>query len=270
MSRGPGRVERAIHDLIDKHPEGAWTTADLCRLIYPTDSRVEKKHRVAVIRAAKTITDKTGDRYRDWHMRRAGVAGRAVALFNSANVMSYSLARLKCESSWFNRTEEQLLKSYDPAAITTNSSYPAAVGIAMPGSTLPSATAITRQPRSLQPNNSVKLPRCSAVSEKARQQVMSRPLRVLKYAGGRTCAVVPSSISSWKRSSFRETNLLKILLSSGNIPPCRYSRLHAAMRPAVPGRRCVAISGRETPGCQRRRDRAQAALARAWASPCRS
>ena len=114
MSRGPGRIERAIHDLFDKHPEGAWTTADLCRLIYPAANRVEKKHRVAVIRAAKTITDKTGDRYRDWHMWRAGVTGRTVTLFNYTSVMSYGLARLKCETSWFNRTEDELLEQLRP------------------------------------------------------------------------------------------------------------------------------------------------------------
>lgn len=114
MSRGPGRIERAILDLIDKHPEGAWTTEDLCRLIYPTANHVEKKHRVAVIRAVDTILGKAGDQHCDWHMRQAGVGGRAVALFNSASVMSYSLARLKCESGWLNRTEEQLLKQLQP------------------------------------------------------------------------------------------------------------------------------------------------------------
>ncbi len=42
MSRGPGRVERAIYNLIEDHPDGAWTTEDLCRLIYPTANCVEK------------------------------------------------------------------------------------------------------------------------------------------------------------------------------------------------------------------------------------
>ena len=41
MSRGPGRIERALYDLFEEHPEGAWTTADLCRLIYPTANRVD-------------------------------------------------------------------------------------------------------------------------------------------------------------------------------------------------------------------------------------
>ena len=124
MSRGPGRIERAIYDLFEKHPEGAWTTEDLCRLIYPTANRVEKKHRVAVLRAVKTIMDKTDDRYRDWTCWQAETTGRSLVLFNHANVMSYALARLKlnfCNSyasvrtrAYRRETEEGLLEKLQP------------------------------------------------------------------------------------------------------------------------------------------------------------
>ena len=126
MSRGPGRIERTIYDLFDKHPEGAWTTEDLCRLIYPATNRVEKKHRVAVIRAMKKTTGKTDDRYRDLTCWQAETTGRTLVLFNNANVMSYGLARLKtdnypsyvcCKSSrdsWLVETEEELLKRIQP------------------------------------------------------------------------------------------------------------------------------------------------------------
>ena len=122
MSRGPGRIERAIVDLIEKYPEGAWTTEDLCRLIYPTANRVEKKHRVAVIRAMRATTNKADDRYRDWRPLIAGTTGRTWILHNHANVMSYSLARIKAYnyrqwdgSAWVaGRTEEELLKRLQP------------------------------------------------------------------------------------------------------------------------------------------------------------
>jgi hypothetical protein len=57
MSKGPGRIQQCIADLIRAQPEGAWTTAALCRHIYdlPVDDMVEKKHRVAVIRAIRQM-----------------------------------------------------------------------------------------------------------------------------------------------------------------------------------------------------------------------
>ena len=114
MSRGPGRIERAIHDLFDKHPEGAWTTEDLCRVIYPTANRVEKKHRVAVIRAMKKIAGKADDQYRDWLSLVASSTGRTWVLHNFTNVMSYGLARLKADNGWNPKTEEKLLERLQP------------------------------------------------------------------------------------------------------------------------------------------------------------
>ena len=54
MSRGPGRIERAIRALFDANPDAAFTTDDLCRACYPA-RRVEHKHRVAVWRAAHNV-----------------------------------------------------------------------------------------------------------------------------------------------------------------------------------------------------------------------
>ena len=42
MSRGRGRVQRAILDLIAANPDGAWSTDDLCEIIYPTPKGVER------------------------------------------------------------------------------------------------------------------------------------------------------------------------------------------------------------------------------------
>jgi hypothetical protein len=52
MSHGPGRVQRAILDLIDADPDGAWLTTEVCRHVYAIDI-VEKRHRVAVSRAQR-------------------------------------------------------------------------------------------------------------------------------------------------------------------------------------------------------------------------
>lgn len=59
MCRGPGRIQQEIAALIGANPEDAWTTGELCGLIYygqrshaPTP---EKKHRVAVTRAFRQM-----------------------------------------------------------------------------------------------------------------------------------------------------------------------------------------------------------------------
>ena len=69
MSRGLGRVQRAILDLIAANPDGAWSTDELCEIIYPAPKGVErlvdergnvtpgpsKAERVAILRAARRV-----------------------------------------------------------------------------------------------------------------------------------------------------------------------------------------------------------------------
>ena len=65
MSKGPGQIQRAIRELLDAHPNEAFTTDELCECCYP-GVVIEKKHRVAVLRAAwnvlKDEPDWTGQR----------------------------------------------------------------------------------------------------------------------------------------------------------------------------------------------------------------
>jgi len=49
MSRGPGRIERAIEQAFSADPEATHTIDDLA--LAAGLNRVEKKHRVAVLRA---------------------------------------------------------------------------------------------------------------------------------------------------------------------------------------------------------------------------
>lgn len=63
MSRGPGRIERAIRGLFDAHPDEAFTTDQLCEHCYSLDypDEVERKHRVAVVRAAYRVVERDPD-----------------------------------------------------------------------------------------------------------------------------------------------------------------------------------------------------------------
>jgi hypothetical protein len=55
MSRGPGRIERAIRALFDAHPDRHISTDDLVAHCYPGINHIERKHRVAVLRAAHKV-----------------------------------------------------------------------------------------------------------------------------------------------------------------------------------------------------------------------
>jgi hypothetical protein len=58
LSRGPGRVERAIEAVFRKYPQESFTTDQLVMVAYPqlrSFSEIEKKHRVAVLRATRNI-----------------------------------------------------------------------------------------------------------------------------------------------------------------------------------------------------------------------
>ena len=87
MSRGPGRIERTIRALFDASPDEAFTTDDLCQHCYGLAPEAsERKHRVAVIRAA----DKVVAGHLDWRIlpRR----GRMLVYRNAASLPSVALA----------------------------------------------------------------------------------------------------------------------------------------------------------------------------------
>jgi hypothetical protein len=97
MSKGPGRVSRAIEAAIEADPDNAFTIEDLCDRVYPGVNRVEKKHRVAVLRAAKAIVARRPELR--W-MIGEGLGGTLV-VYDRYRVLSYAMARLKTDH--FNR-----------------------------------------------------------------------------------------------------------------------------------------------------------------------
>jgi hypothetical protein len=55
MSRGPGRIERSIRELFDANPDLAFVTDELCEHCYPGVRPIERKHQIAVLRAARNV-----------------------------------------------------------------------------------------------------------------------------------------------------------------------------------------------------------------------
>lgn len=96
MSRGPGHIQRAIEAVFAAEPDNAFTTEDLCDRIYHGNNRVERKHRVAVLRAAKNVCTRSDS----WQCWRGEKLGNPVVFLNPYNVMSYAMARSKSEDHY--------------------------------------------------------------------------------------------------------------------------------------------------------------------------
>ncbi len=83
MSRGAGKVQTAILSLIASDDDGAWTTTDVCEAVYRGVNRIEKKHRVAVSRAIRTMALPE-----PWAVARLERAGCEYLLFNQLSLES--------------------------------------------------------------------------------------------------------------------------------------------------------------------------------------
>jgi hypothetical protein len=103
MSKGPGKVERALMDIFwDARLDNAYTTEELCERIYGGEAG--KKERVALLRAAQRLRARKG--YEDLHSMRNENLGKTHVWFNHANLMSYAIARLKSDSCYRYRTHD--------------------------------------------------------------------------------------------------------------------------------------------------------------------
>ena len=89
MSRGPGRIQRAILAAIQADPDNAFTAEELCCRVYPDLKELEKKHYVAVQRAVQNLLK----RHAHLELRRWSHP----VLFNRDNLISYAAAWLKAD-----------------------------------------------------------------------------------------------------------------------------------------------------------------------------
>jgi hypothetical protein len=115
VSRGPGRIERAIRALFDAHPDEAFTTDDLANHCYRLElwQPVERKHRVAVLRAVETVlaTDP------DWKSTTGHSRGAARYFWNAASVASTAMAFIvalggdNSDRAWLTRRTRDELAS---------------------------------------------------------------------------------------------------------------------------------------------------------------
>jgi hypothetical protein len=111
MSKGPGHVSRAIEAALEAEPDNAFTIEDLCDRVYRGVNRVEKKHRVAVLRAAKAIVA----RCPDFDCMTGEGLGGTLVIFNRYRVMSYAMAWLKADRFERYRSNDKRNKWRPPA-----------------------------------------------------------------------------------------------------------------------------------------------------------
>ncbi len=89
MSRGPGKIERAIRALFDAHPDEAFVTDELVEHCYPdVIGKIERKHQVAVLRAARQVIADD----RDWDAWRINGMGRGWVFVNRDSARSIAFA----------------------------------------------------------------------------------------------------------------------------------------------------------------------------------
>jgi hypothetical protein len=100
MSRGPGRIERAIGDAFQQHPQRSYTTDELVALAYPEVRWIKKKHRVAVLRAARNVAPK--------YARTAvamGMPGSPLLFVNEFDELAYLQGCTQAECPWWSKAE---------------------------------------------------------------------------------------------------------------------------------------------------------------------
>jgi hypothetical protein len=102
MSKGPGRIERAIAGILDRSPGNAFTTEELCEKVYRT-KQVQRKHRVAVLRAAASLAKR-----RDTlGVLSSETLGYTKVYYTIDNVLSYGMARLKADNLYHYRSNDE-------------------------------------------------------------------------------------------------------------------------------------------------------------------
>ena len=93
MSRGPGKIERALETLFRENPSDHFTTTELVERVFPGANRVEKKHRVSTMRAAYKAAARTF-----WLTRRQGGVGGELVFYNGCDRASYDAGFARAHS----------------------------------------------------------------------------------------------------------------------------------------------------------------------------
>lgn len=87
-------MEAAIEAIFRAEADNAFTVEDLCDRVYADGHGIERKHRVAVSRAARKVCR----RIADWKWEKSSVSDGALSFWNLTSVLSYAMYRLKADT----------------------------------------------------------------------------------------------------------------------------------------------------------------------------
>ena len=107
MSRGAGRVEQAIFAAFSVVGT-SYTVEDLFKDAYPDSPQLERKHRVAIKRAASNACLKTG-----WTTWRRYNRGGGYIYYDPCDVISYASARLK-GTDYRYQSQDKWIRRFNP------------------------------------------------------------------------------------------------------------------------------------------------------------
>lgn len=86
MSRGPGRIEQVVDAAFTSAPDSTFTIEQLAALAYPGLNRIDKRHRVAILRASRSVCRRC-----HWDYGRSEAAAHPMVYFNRHSVRSFGL-----------------------------------------------------------------------------------------------------------------------------------------------------------------------------------
>ena len=105
------QIEQAIEQVFAADPDNAFTIYDLCQRVYPGLGEPEKKHRIAVIAAAKRLVERQGSSLDIW---RGDTPGRRLVFYNFERLTSYAMARMKSGWLWCRSSDEEIRATLAP------------------------------------------------------------------------------------------------------------------------------------------------------------
>jgi hypothetical protein len=108
VSRGPGRIQRAIESTFRQNPSSTYSVDELAAVAYPGINQVEKKHRVAVLRAAAAAAETCG-----WWYGQAQRPGHSMIYGYPLDLRSYAIWTMRRDFLSGSMTPEQLAKALD-------------------------------------------------------------------------------------------------------------------------------------------------------------
>jgi hypothetical protein len=107
-TRGRGRLQKAIEAAFRQNPSKTYSVEELAPIAYPELGEIEKKHRVAILRAASAASEACG-----WCYRCAERPGHPMIYGNPTDLRSYATWHMRLDCLTGDMAPDQLATAFD-------------------------------------------------------------------------------------------------------------------------------------------------------------